>query len=392
MTREFHRFYDLVISEGLLDLSSEVASRFRAITDNFLRLSGLSAGETGYISPEDDRTTITHGLQGPTDSSSASALSPRKSLPDGSIRSSGSASKNLSHGKEIVAGAMTSYEIVAQATPDNASFPLYTSMDVAPNLAPFASIGSPYATLPLSRSLAYHELTFGRRLERRTTERGFYLATVENPPPERYAEVFGFCLLFDTRATIADQLNLQLSNLVMPLQDQVNPQRGPWDEKMEQRVRLTFGFEKEFMNSDEIEQYLRQCGIIISRQAEFVDAEVDVNELSDVPSNLLLQGGSVSYPSQASTYDSQDTPVGLSVPLEMTGNSGNSLMQLQAPGGASNNGMLPYMFSAGMDNMWGSTWAKPKLTLSVSVLVEGKLLLVWRDTVANILTIWFFFF
>ncbi|KAJ2975969.1 hypothetical protein NQ176_g5216 [Zarea fungicola] len=46
MSREFHRFFDLVISENLLDVSSEVASRFRAITDNFLRLSGMSAGET----------------------------------------------------------------------------------------------------------------------------------------------------------------------------------------------------------------------------------------------------------------------------------------------------------------------------------------------------------
>ncbi|KAJ4165392.1 hypothetical protein LMH87_007026 [Akanthomyces muscarius] len=364
MSREFHRFHDLVVSEGLMDASSEAAARFRAITDNFLRLCGMNHGETGYISPEDERTTIADGFRGPVEASSGSSggnQSPHKSHPD----TTALAQQALPRGQMAVADAVASYEIVAQATPDNASFPLYTASDIAPNLAGFASIHSPFATLPLTSSLSYHEVTFGRRLQRRTTERGLFLASMANPPPERYAAVFGFCLLFESRESIARTLSQQLHNLTMPFQDQASPQRGPFEEKMEQRIKLTFGFEKEFLNSDEIELYLRQLGIIVPQQAEFVEAEVDVNELADA----VRAHGSLS--SQSSGYEKQNALVSASMPMNMAPNHAmlqQMHMQMQPDGTV---GMMPYMYSPGMENAWGApSWQKPKLTISVGVLVE----------------------
>lgn len=337
----------------------------------------MNTGETGYISPEDERTTVAYGLQGPVEASSGSSAgnhSPPKSHPDTTALAQ---QQILSPGQATVADSMASYEIVAQATPDNASFPLYTASDVAPNLAAFASINSPFVTLPLTSSLAYHELSFGRRLQRRTTERGLYLASIPNPPPERYAAVFGFSLLFESRESIARRLSQQLANLIMPFQDQANPRKGPFEEKMEQRIRLTFGFEKEFLNADEIELYLRQLGIIIPQQMEFVDAEVDVNELADSVPPVLTAHGSLS--SQSSGYENNNAQLPVSMSFSMAANHGNHAnhamvqqMQMQMqPHGAT--GMLPYMYTPGMENAWGATaWQKPKLTISVGVLVEGK--------------------
>lgn len=368
MSREFHRFYDLVLAEGLLDASSDVAARFRAVTDNFLRLSGAGGGETGYISPEDERTTVADGLQGPTEAgsgSSAGTHSSRKSPPDttdGQIQT-------YDAGPESLADSMTSYEVVAQATPDNASFPLYTALETTPNLASFASINSPFVTLPLSSSLAYHEISFGRRLQRRTTERGLFLATMPNPPPDRYAAVFGFSLLFESRESIARRLSQQLSNLIMPFQDQANPQKGPLEERMEQRVRLTFGYEKDFLNADEIEIYLRQRGITIPQQVEFVDAEVDMDNFSDA----VAPSVNGSFSSQATGYETQNAQIPVSMPMNMTSAAGGVMqhMQMQNNGAVSATALLPYMCPPGMDGVWGTaTWPKPKLTISVGVLVE----------------------
>ncbi|KAM3526119.1 hypothetical protein NHJ13051_003613 [Beauveria bassiana] len=369
MSREFHKFHDLVLAQGLLDASSEAANRFRAVTDNFLRINGRNVGETGYISPEDERTTVIDGFRGPPEASCGSSIgtqSSSKSHQD----TSGHTQLVPSPGSRTAVDSMTSYEVIAQATPDNASFPLYTDMDVVPNLAGYAAMTSPFATLPLTSSLSYHEHSFGRRLQRRTTERGLFLASMANPPPERYAAVFGFSLLFESRETIARRLSQQLANLVMPFQDQANPQKGPLEEKMEQRIRLTFGFEKEFLNADEIELYLRQLGINIPQQVEFVDAEVDVNTLTDTMPPVLTAHGSFS--SQSSGFDNQNTHVSVSMPLNMTAN--HVLLQqmpMQPNSSAQATGLLPYICAPGMENAWSATpWQKPKLTISVGVLVE----------------------
>ncbi|EGX94646.1 bZIP transcription factor, putative [Cordyceps militaris CM01] len=371
MSREFHRFHDLVLSKGLLDGSSEAISRLKAVTDRFLNLNGRNWGETGYISPADEHTTIADGFRGLAEmgsDSSAGVQSPQKS-------STAEHSQHISSpGQAMSTDSVASYEIVAQATPDNASFPLYTALDVVPNLATFAPITSPYGTLPMTSSLAHHELTFGRRLQRRTTERGLFLASVPNPPPERYAAVFGFSLLFESREAIAQRLAQQLANMVMPLQDQANPQRGPFEEKMEQRIRLTFGFEKEFLNADEIEMYLQQLGIIIPHQVEYVDAEVDVNELVDTSPPLSAHG---SFSSQSSGFDNLNAHLPVAMAMNMT--SSHAMTQrsqmlpheMQAHGAVPGAGLLPYMCPPGMENVWGATpWQKPKLTISVAALVE----------------------
>lgn len=376
MSREFHRFYDLVMSEGLLGASSpHVGDRFRRITDNFLRLHKQAGDTTGYISPEDERTTIAGdglGVQ-PTASSSSSAGVRSPAVAD---NMSGAASHTGTAAPPVTTmttsapqqSAPLSYEVVAQATPDNATFPFYSSFDTQ-NLGSFMPAADPaYTTLPLSASYAFHEQTIGRRLQRRTTERGLLLASMANPPPERYAAVFGFSLLFESREDIVKRLAAQLSNMEMPFQTQQNQPLKPKEQRIEHKIRLTFGHEKEFLNADEVELYLARLGIHVPQQAEYVEAEVDMNALSEVEFTAQLtppvQNPSGSMTMHGGYVEVMASPGGSSM--------GHPNMQLQITGGHENNAAS---FNAyGMQGMWNASgWSKAKLAISIGVLVEGKI-------------------
>lgn len=372
MSREFRRFYDVVMAEGLLGSSSpHVGVQFRRITDNFIRLCNINGETTGYISPEDERTTLVGGESGtqpqPSSSSSVSARSPAVGE-----NMSGAASHAGSSGHVVTAITTTtsqaapvslSYEVVAQATPDNASFPFSSNFDVQ-NIGTFIQTAAPYNTLPLSASYAFHEQTFGRRLQRRTSERGLVLASMANPPPERYAAVFGFSLLFHSREEIVKQLAAQLSNMEMPYQTQQQQQRGPHEERIEQKIRLVFGYEKEFLNSDEIELYLSRLGIHIPQQAEYIEAEVDMNELANVdgPGQLTTP---VMMHEQSPSY-------GMAMQHTYETAAGNSLSTVQIQGTSGQPSTMAQFGQYGMQGMWSQTqWAKAKLTISISMLVEG---------------------
>ena len=53
---------------------------------------------------------------------------------------------------------------------------------------------------------AHNEISFARRLQRAGLERGWRLINAKHPPKTRFQEVFGFCLLYETRAQIAARL------------------------------------------------------------------------------------------------------------------------------------------------------------------------------------------
>ena len=362
------------MAEGLLGSSSpHVGEQFRRITDNFMRLSNIHGETAGYISPEDERTTLVgQGSGTQLQVSSSSSASVRS--PAAAENMSGAASHTGSSSHAVTAMTTTatqaapaslSYEVVAQATPDNASFPFSSTFD-AQNISTFMQAPSPYNTLPLSASYSFHEQTFGRRLQRRTNERGLVLASMANPPPERYAAVFGFSLLFESREDIVKRLAAQLSNMEMPYQTQQQRQRAPHEERIEQKIRLTFGYEKEFLNSDEIELYLSRLGIHIPHQAEYIEAEVDINELAnaDFPGQLtpplMTHEQTPSYGmTMQATYDtaSGSSSMAPDVQIHVTSSQPNTMAQYG---------------QYGIQGMWSHTqWAKAKLTISTSMLVEG---------------------
>lgn len=116
-----------------------------------------------------------------------------------------------------VTQAPLGYEIVTMPTFENASFPFDLNPESPyPNILDQASAStaayplSPYSSLPLPQSMAFSEPTFGRRLQRNALELAYRLVTMPDPPKHRYAEVFGFCMLFETIDNIRERLSLAL--------------------------------------------------------------------------------------------------------------------------------------------------------------------------------------
>jgi hypothetical protein len=115
--------------------------------------------------------------------------------------------------------ATSGYEVVAEPTLDNASFPFGMSLgyggsggllDLGPitdgSMIALANSVSPHSLLANPPSYAYQERTFGRRLQRVALEQGLALIQMPNPPPHLYAGIFGFCLLFEPRQKIVERL------------------------------------------------------------------------------------------------------------------------------------------------------------------------------------------
>lgn len=246
------------------------------------------------------------------------------------------------------------YEVVTAATPDNASFPFYSSMEstaVDSFDGSMATDHGLYSSMAPPSSYASHELTFGRRLQRHSIEKGLRLIMMANPPPDRFAAVFGFCLFFESKAAIIKRLQLSLSrnqhedlshwrfpftNLggagtyfpqqsiegtdntkaAMPIgnqgtrsygkpQEMTGLSMGPFgpeveatrDERIDRKMRMLWpGFEGEFFDPDEVETYLRQLGIFIPQRAEYVEADIDISDLDRDESSTRASSSSASAP------------------------------------------------------------------------------------------------
>ena len=249
------------------------------------------------------------------------------------------------------------YEVITQPTPENASFPSYAPDPQAPNqwieqpplvqLPPGTQppptayqvffqqqVGAAEQAVSINNSLAgpnssaAHEATFGRRLQRRTLERALYLAEMENPPPDRFGAVFGFCLLVESKDRIVERLRsclhsfkeeslnywrypfTNLGGIGFSSPNTTNNARtdshgyiesykpqhmtgysmGPFpphieavkDTRLDKRMQINFpGFSGEFLDSDEAERYLRAKGIEIPAMAEWVTVEVSTNDFGD---------------------------------------------------------------------------------------------------------------
>ncbi|KAH6958660.1 hypothetical protein DER45DRAFT_613168 [Fusarium avenaceum] len=360
MSKEFMNFFDFVLSQGMLEGAPEVARRLNDTTRKFLSLTRKSAEDSSRddsnespiqthnqdqsdARPSKRRTTGSGSGSGSDTSRSASdeftmphptvnsathgkpQATPQRM--DGSIRQQATPPLNLP------------YEIITMPTTDNASFPVYdTQTPVILDQNPF--LQSPFPRVPPPSSYASHERSFGRRLQRATLEAGLRLVSMANPPPHRYAEVFGFCLLFEPRESIIRRMSSTLTKVsqesmffwkfpftnlggagtffpnngeagafttigangrAMPLGNQglAQPMKppemtgfsmGPFDEdteaikgdRIDARMRMMYkGFEGDFFDADEVEVYLRQRGIVIPANVDFIDAEIDIGSFNN---------------------------------------------------------------------------------------------------------------
>lgn len=368
MSRLFYRYHQLALSQGFLDTAAADNAQFMAITDDLLRLCAEQGEETGRSSSDDNRLTPSGSVKSHTVAGSITSAG-RCSACNALLRNS---TPDIERNSSPVP-APTAYQVITQATSNNASFPIHPTMHGAPTPVTFVSMDSHYttATVPLDGSIANPQLSFSQRLHRRMTEHGLLLASTPNLPPEKYDDYFGFSLMLDSRDSIARHLSRQLTDLVTPFEDQASRENGLQDEHMGQQIGMIFTGDKEILDADEIDVYLRQCGILIPQQVDYVDANVDVNSLSDSPVTL---NGNAAMSTNSSGYNNPNYVT--QIEIDRTPSPNNSAMQrvqISAAGSvAAGGGLMPYMGSTEMGNMRHSAWTTSKITINVGLLVEGK--------------------
>ncbi|KAI0851180.1 hypothetical protein F5Y00DRAFT_230520 [Daldinia vernicosa] len=216
------------------------------------------------------------------------------------------------------------YEVITAPTFENASFgpnvPVNTNF-LDPAHSSWAR--HPWNRLTGPHTMSFNEWTFARRLHRHTLERAAALISMPNPPPAKFTRVFGFVMLFETVDEIRSRTvamldrnkNESLNNWKYPFHrlggsgthfpDHAGPSSlsgsltyqssgfgtGPFNERTT-RVNDTLlggsqyinmsGWEGTWFDSDEVETYLAQNGVIISTTADVHTVEILPGAFSDV--------------------------------------------------------------------------------------------------------------
>lgn len=431
MSKEFTKFYDIILAEGIFDIAPHAAPRLRLIADRLLRISSMVG--TSSITSESE------------DSIMAKPAGSRKGLSDGSMhhghQTTGMGEPDLSSSVYPHHPSSFNYEVIAQATPNNASFPFFASMESSSSQPPSSSylgtsLGtslnnpSPYPRLS-SPTYAFHE-RFSKRLQRITLECGLRLATMKNPPPERYATVFGFSLLFESRDSIIRRLAAglkkiqsegvdwkfptpsmqndqfgylenqfssssteELNNALLSLGKSATgfanmPQFGTQsqtnsEEKAEHRIRmLCQNFEGEFFTADEVELFLRRLGLAIPPNVDYVDSELDLSELqaadeastkSHFASIGLSPGNSGLSGIQSNMWQMNSPSVGeFGSSLRGDSSEGQNTETTELIDKTDLDGeLVSFMNNHDFSQIWpsGSSWSKTKVSVDVARLIDG---------------------
>ncbi|KAM0245855.1 hypothetical protein ACHAQJ_010439 [Trichoderma viride] len=430
MSKEFTKFYDIILAEGIFDIAPHAAPRLRLIADRLLRISSM-VGSSSMTSPESE------------DSIMAKPTAARKGPNDVSMhhgpQTSGMGEPDLTSSVYSTAQhhpGSFNYEVIAQATPNNASFPFFASIESTSSQPTGSYLGnsmtspSPYPRLSPPTSFGFHERSFSRRLQKTTLEGGLKLATMKNPPPEQYATVFGFCLLFESRDSIIRRLAAGLKKVQsesldwkLPASSVQNDQFGylesqfssvssddlnqallslgksasgfsnlsqsgsqsqmSSDDRTEQRIRMICqNFEGEFFTADEVELFLRRLGLAIPPNADYVESELDLNELqaadeASTKSHFASIGVS---PSNSGINGFQNNMWNMNA--SSMGDFGSSLrgdpegqhMKITEFVNESNlsGGLVSFMNSHDFGQLWptGSSWPKTKVSIDVTKLID----------------------
>ncbi|KAF5487213.1 hypothetical protein CGCS363_v013863 [Colletotrichum siamense] len=389
MSKAFMKLYDFAVGKGMLDTAPEFGKQLQATTEKFYSLARRTSEDGGK--DVDMATAPDHESEGHRSSPNSNPDKPNERSPSPdraqpetqpdqvlyggymvdhtsmahhphhhshaltAVHTTSWAHNNQAlQARTITSQAPLGYEIVTEPTPDNASFPFGMSLegsglDTAGLLdssgQPLSFSESPYSLLSAPSSYAYQERTFGRRLQRSTLERAYILMRMPNPPPNRIASVFGFCMLFETREKIVERLANRLSvnqretlfNWRFPFlhlggggtffdemrnemdasdlprhdkslrttqtqvgnQGSLEPERqkidsmygiGPWnaqteeirDARVDHKLRMSVpGFDGDFYDADEVEWSLRQRGVVIPPAADFVTADINPADFTD---------------------------------------------------------------------------------------------------------------
>ncbi|KAK3349859.1 hypothetical protein B0T25DRAFT_570463 [Lasiosphaeria hispida] len=345
MSNAFMQLHDFAMNAGILDRIPEFGRHLRLTTERFLSLA-RQASEDG-AKDDDAGNGSVHNSDGPAEHAKSSSPEVADVVPTTATEKP--KGQTILYGGVMVSheplseidllhdfasdyvpptSSALDFEVITQPTLENASFPFGSTPEF--DFASFSS-PSPYSPLPLPKTYTSQEATFGRRLHRFATERALFLISMPYPNLDRFNEVFGFCLLIETRDVIHARLrrtvgrNIQenLSNWQYPFYhlggagthfdaDDMAAQRarnedtidvlkpnstagfstGPFtpdivgvqENALDKGMRMDLsGFRDDFFDCDEVELYLHHRGIIIPPGADHITAEIDPANLGNGP-------------------------------------------------------------------------------------------------------------
>ncbi|KAH8598916.1 hypothetical protein B0O99DRAFT_30332 [Bisporella sp. PMI_857] len=339
MSNIFINLYDFAVAKGLLQREPEFGQHLQSTTERFLALA--KAIQADEHEETNDDATIAAKVQevDHTPRAKGRRKSPKKSPqvtppvsePLSPAWGGYSISKEDSPVRDISLehringnGQRNELEIITRPTEENASFP-FSLLDLqaypveVPEVSDLSQNFFLQSQLPLPRTHNDQELSFARRLFRYSSERAFTLITSTDPNRiERLHQVFGFCLLYESKEAIIQRLKRVLDSSVKdPLPDWRQPflhlggagtyyplddgdlsdtmpklrtgySMGPFSpaanearDLLQDGMKCNLpGFEGEFFDPNDVEGYLRGRGLFIAPTAEFVTAELDLMTLA----------------------------------------------------------------------------------------------------------------
>lgn len=447
MNSAFQKLHDYAVRCGLLKRMPEVADKLQETAKELLALARRSTDEAVN---DNDRS---RSREPDTQSAKRSSPSWKPSSPD-TVQGTAPVPETQLYGGLIVTqeqvplAELTSAEIssgptsVTTTTPDygfmpysnldNPSFsfgspsdfsfstPELTSSTTPTNFPDVTSINlALYRDLPLPKSFATQEVTFGRRFQRIVLESAWRLVSMPNPPQKRFARAFGFCLLFEPlesirarvrrglERTTAESLHnwdypfLQLGGSTTHFdttttsssqrfgnQGATDVQRtkvanglsmGPFDAKTTAARDLLEGGPTtqylphsgggaEFYDCDEVEMYLHQRGVAIPPAADFVTAEIEVAAFAADGGG---GGGNHHHPSRRHRHHQEEVSHG-------GASSASAVVVARDAGSGPDDAFVPRTSS---ERPGSDARGKTQVTLDINRLVNGMYLpLLWLES------------
>ncbi|PKS11375.1 hypothetical protein jhhlp_003137 [Lomentospora prolificans] len=262
MSKAFMNLYDTAVSQGLLSAAPEFGRQLQATTEKFVALARKMSDEASRDAdqaPENESDGVNTGSSSTsTQNATRFSSSPEASWPTSGLISPGAPAATTAGNGEVTSAdsdrrgsisirtastlearheassqrndpsvpfgyqfpnkssdARSIVERVTRPLSGNANYPFGMSLNTStlgsfPDTSvPFAVAAAPlpsFVVPPVPSSYSYLERTFGRRMQRAALEQALVLLNMPSPPPNVYAAVFGFCLLFESRDKIVKRV------------------------------------------------------------------------------------------------------------------------------------------------------------------------------------------
>lgn len=341
MSNIFISLYDFAVGKGLLQREPEFGQQLQSTTERFLALAKASGNEEGSVDESHAEEIMKNSEPKGVPRKKNARASPetrqvetRQESPPVQPWGGYTVTKDDNPVEKIPLSFQHQgfenkarhgdLQVITRPTEDNASFP-FDFVDIQqyrveiPPVDLFSQSFLPFSQPPMPDTLAYNEFSFARRIHRGALEKGFWLLSLENPPKQRFQEVFGFSLMYlskeellskfksllagSTKETLQDWrkpfVHTGGSGTFYPMHDSdldeelmpkfrtgfsmgpFSPRASAVQDSIQSDLRCTLpGYEGDFFDPNDVEGYLRGRGLEIPPAADFVTAEIDLSEIT----------------------------------------------------------------------------------------------------------------